>query len=230
MSRLPPLAPFWQRPTDSRTPVRSPATLAGLTIYPTASQHGVFSARVGVATKTKSPLAFSHRAFCSGDVLLSHGLSPYYHRGCSVSLPCSEWERVGPLRYCHQSAEPHWQSRCCRSDASTRPILWGRRPPRRTPHNFSPRSATAATTYSKEHEFQSAIANRKSAILLVLWYLHTGPTFAEALAGKSKSYNARLCFVFEIICLLCVPSFAVANDGLTEKEMIKPNGLLVSLS
>src|SRR5207302_6824830 len=49
-----------------------------------------------------------HRAFYSGDVLLSHGLSPYYHRGCSVSLPCSEWERVGPLRYCHQSAEPHW--------------------------------------------------------------------------------------------------------------------------
>src|SRR5437762_5730248 len=47
-------------------------------------------------------------ASCSGDVLLSHGLSPYYHRGCSVSLPCSEWERVGPPRYCHQSAEPHW--------------------------------------------------------------------------------------------------------------------------
>src|SRR5947207_3992887 len=57
--------------------------------------------------KTKSPLAFSQRALSSGDVLLSHGLSPYYHRGCSVSLPCSEWERVGPLRYCHQSAEPH---------------------------------------------------------------------------------------------------------------------------
>lgn len=48
----------------------------------------------------------NHRAFSSGDVLLSHGLSPYYHRGCSVSLPCSEWERVGPLRYCHQRPEP----------------------------------------------------------------------------------------------------------------------------
>ena len=43
--------------------------------------------------------------FYSGDVLLSHGLSPYYHRGCSVSLPCSEWERVVPLRYCHQRRE-----------------------------------------------------------------------------------------------------------------------------
>ena len=40
--------------------------------------------------------------FCSGDVLLSHNLSSHYHRGCSVSLPCSEWERVGPLRYDHQ--------------------------------------------------------------------------------------------------------------------------------
>src|SRR5437762_9452660 len=109
------------------------------------------------------PTGKTQWAFCSGDVLLSHGLSPYYHRGCSVSLPCSEWERVGPLRYCHQSAEPHWQFRCCRSDASTRPILWGRRPP----YNFSPRSATAATTFSKEHDFQSAIANRKSAILVI---------------------------------------------------------------
>src|SRR5262252_10441223 len=58
--------------------------------------------------ENKMPDGMNHRAFYSGDVLLSHGLSPYYHRGCSVSLPCSEWERVGPLRYCHQSAEPHW--------------------------------------------------------------------------------------------------------------------------
>src|SRR5713101_3284662 len=49
-------------------------------------------------------MGLTHRAFCSGDVLLSHGLSPYYHRGCSVSLPCSEWERVVPLRYCHQKS------------------------------------------------------------------------------------------------------------------------------
>src|SRR5205807_6735729 len=48
------------------------------------------------------PDGMNHRAFYSGDVLLSHGLSPYYHRGCSVSLPCSEWERVVPLRYSHQ--------------------------------------------------------------------------------------------------------------------------------
>ena len=51
-------------------------------------------------------MSLTHRAFCSGDVLLSHGLSPYYHWGCSVSLPCSEWERVEPLRYYHQRPEP----------------------------------------------------------------------------------------------------------------------------
>ena len=37
----------------SVTFVRSPATLARLTIYPTASQHVVFSVRVGVARKQK---------------------------------------------------------------------------------------------------------------------------------------------------------------------------------
>ena len=41
----------------------------------------------------------------SGDVLLSHDLSSYYHRRNSVSLPCSEWERVVPLCHDHQTAE-----------------------------------------------------------------------------------------------------------------------------
>ena len=89
-------------------PVRSPAARAGLTVYVARLPSAPFSARVGVP-ESKMPDGLNHRAFCSGDVLLSHGLSPYYHRGCSVSLPCSEWERVGPLRYCHQSAEPHWR-------------------------------------------------------------------------------------------------------------------------
>jgi hypothetical protein len=40
----------------------------------------------------------------SGNVLLSRNLEMHYHWGCSVSLPCSEWERVGPLRYGHQKA------------------------------------------------------------------------------------------------------------------------------
>ena len=41
-------------------PICSPATLAGLTVYPPASQHGVFSARVGVVQKQKNPARFSH--------------------------------------------------------------------------------------------------------------------------------------------------------------------------
>src|SRR6266498_4843456 len=43
---------FWRRPTDSLVPTRSPATRAGLTVYPPASQHGVFAARVGDTKKT----------------------------------------------------------------------------------------------------------------------------------------------------------------------------------
>src|SRR4051794_34020140 len=61
-------------------------------------------------SKSKSPATrFQARGSCSGDVLLSHNLSPHYHRGCSVSLPCSEWERVVPLRYYHQRSEPDWR-------------------------------------------------------------------------------------------------------------------------
>jgi hypothetical protein len=59
-----------------------------------------FAFRVGVQ---KKPSTLISKVLGSGDVLLSHGLSPYYHRGCSVSLPCSEWERVVPLRDNHQN-------------------------------------------------------------------------------------------------------------------------------
>src|SRR5207237_673527 len=62
------------------------------------------------SVQAKAPLLVSEqRGFSSGDVLLSHNLSSHYHRGCSVSLPCSEWERVVPLRYYHQSPMPDWQ-------------------------------------------------------------------------------------------------------------------------
>jgi hypothetical protein len=55
--------------------------------------------------KTRTPTGFHRAGFInSGDVLLSHNLEMHYHWGCSVSLPCSEWERVGPLRYDHQKA------------------------------------------------------------------------------------------------------------------------------
>src|ERR1700722_9008120 len=51
----------------------------------------------------RNPPGFHRAGFInSGDVLLSHNLEMHYHWGCSVSLPCSEWERVGPLRSDHQ--------------------------------------------------------------------------------------------------------------------------------
>src|SRR5436305_6917099 len=87
---------------------------------------GVFASTPGTCRflENKKPSTLTSKVLGSGDVLLSRGLSPYYHRGCSVSLPCSEWERVVPPRYCHQSAEPHWRFRRFRSDASARPNLW----------------------------------------------------------------------------------------------------------
>ena len=115
-------------PIDSRTSIRSPAARAGLTApcrfgsrRRISSGHG--RARLGAPKQNPQHIFAMCWAFSSGDVLLSHGLSPDYHRGCSVSLPCSEWERVVPLRYCHQSAEPHCPFRCCRSDASAKPNL-----------------------------------------------------------------------------------------------------------
>ena len=63
------------------------------------------------------PTGKTQWALYSGDVLLSHGLSPYYHRGCSVSLPCSEWERVGPLRYCHQKFGSRWRDKFLARDS-----------------------------------------------------------------------------------------------------------------
>ncbi len=38
-----------------------------------------------------------------GDVLLSHGETPHYHRRYFVSLLSSEWSQVGPKRYGRQA-------------------------------------------------------------------------------------------------------------------------------
>ena len=88
-------------------PLAHPSGFPSISLVPTArfsSAHG--HARAGrTAQKIKTPLQIQWGLY-SGDVLLSRGLSPYYHRGCSVSLPCSEWERVVPLRYCHQNSAP----------------------------------------------------------------------------------------------------------------------------
>ena len=115
--------------------------------------------------QTKRPAhLMTCRALCSGDVLLSHGLSPYYHRGCSVSLPCSEWERVVPLRYCHQSAEPHWRFAAVAATQARS----------RVSGDFGKFRSIALPKFRKNTIFNrhSQVANRKS--FLVRWHLHTG--------------------------------------------------------
>jgi hypothetical protein len=68
-----------------------------------------------------------------------------------------------------------------------------------------------------------SIGIRKSKTANFYW-------FSDLYIQEVKAQRFKALFCFEIICLRCVPSSACANDGLTEKEMIKPNGLLVSLS
>ena len=55
-------------------------------------------------------------AIYPGSDLLSRKLYRHYHRPCSVSLPCSEWERVVPLRQSHREI-----LRSCRRWAITPP-------------------------------------------------------------------------------------------------------------
>jgi hypothetical protein len=74
---------------------------------------------IGRRVKTRTPTAFRRSGFInSGNVLLSRNLEMHYHRGCSVSLPCSEWGRVVPLRYYHQKAGE--------AEVSPRREVWGR--------------------------------------------------------------------------------------------------------
>ena len=61
-------------------------------------------ARWADSAKKRTPgPAFAEPGVNSGNDLLSHKLYKHYHRSCGVSLPCSEWERVGPPRKDHQT-------------------------------------------------------------------------------------------------------------------------------
>ena len=55
--------------------------------------------------KRRSPPSVSLAGFVDpGSYLLSRDLSSDYHRRADVSLPGSEWDRVGPSGYDHQAA------------------------------------------------------------------------------------------------------------------------------
>ena len=98
---------FWGRPCD--LPLRRVwAGRGGHASHSSHASHASHSAACG-HEKARSCLAAKPGLLFprllvegeggeTGNVLLSHTLSAHYHRGCSVSLPCSEWERVGPLR------------------------------------------------------------------------------------------------------------------------------------
>ena len=58
-----------------------------------------FPVRNSSSQTKKSPVVcFQTTGHNPGNDLLSHNLEMHYHRLCSVSLPCSGWERVVPLR------------------------------------------------------------------------------------------------------------------------------------
>ena len=53
----------------------------------------------------EAPKPFRFRGFIyPGSYLLSRDLSSDYHRRADVSLPGSEWDRVGPSGYDHQAS------------------------------------------------------------------------------------------------------------------------------
>ena len=55
--------------------------------------------------ETRRPQTFRSAAFINpGSYLLSRDLSSDYHRRADVSLPGSEWDRVGPSGYDHQAS------------------------------------------------------------------------------------------------------------------------------
>jgi hypothetical protein len=102
-----PLARQRTRRARSDAPYRSTAVADGSIFLGARLRSGAPRLR---KDRIKKPSTLTSKVLGSGDVLLSHGLSPYYHRGCSVSLPCSEWERVVPLRYSHQNSAPRFSA------------------------------------------------------------------------------------------------------------------------
>ena len=62
---------------------------------------------MGNKNKSKNPVPYDTGLFAfaliqSGDVLLSHGETPHYHRRIGVSLLSSVWGQVGPPLYRRQ--------------------------------------------------------------------------------------------------------------------------------
>jgi hypothetical protein len=119
------VAGFWRRPIDSFAPAHSPAIRAGLTAYPPASRHGVFSARLGVPEsempdEINSPgILFWRRPTLARPVaVLPSGLQRFtavFGMGTGGTTALLSPECGAALAF-----------RCLRSDANAKPNLWGR--------------------------------------------------------------------------------------------------------
>jgi hypothetical protein len=168
-------------------PHASLATFASLTVYPSATQHGVFSARVGVP-KSKMPtelnpvgILFWRRPTLARPVaVLPSGLQRFtsvFGMGTGGATALGSPECDAALTF-----------RCYRSDACARPNLWGPRAIEVNRHylNFQ-RTCWISDIYIQE-------------------FIST---------ENSRRYN-RASFYFEIFRLFCLPS-RKARDGLTEK-------------
>ena len=63
------------------------------------------SRTLGPPQKQSTPVGFHQQGLLNpGSDLLSRDLSSDYHRRADVSLPGSEWDRVGPSGYDHQAS------------------------------------------------------------------------------------------------------------------------------
>ena len=82
---------------------RNPASGWTKSCFAGRNPHSVRSKSAGGARRRKSPQNFRSAGFIyPGSYLLSRDLSSDYHRRADVSLPGSEWDRVGPSGYDHQ--------------------------------------------------------------------------------------------------------------------------------
>ena len=82
---------------------RNPACGWTKSCFAGRNPHYVRSKSAGAARRRKSPQNFRSAGFIyPGSYLLSRDLSSDYHRRADVSLPGSEWDRVGPSGYDHQ--------------------------------------------------------------------------------------------------------------------------------
>ncbi len=64
---------------------------------------GRYSNQLNYHSAVAYPLKTNVRNIKPGDVLLSHGETPHYHRRYCVSLLSSAWNQVGPQRYGRQA-------------------------------------------------------------------------------------------------------------------------------